>query len=346
MRSSPIAVPVAADLAAKVAALRRPAIYPEPTLRVDAVETHMSWVFLTDRFAYKLKKPVWLPFLDFSTVERRKHFCEEEIRLNRRLAPEVYVGTVPMTLDSRRPLALAGDGPVVDWLVKMHRLPVERMLDHAVRHGTVGANDVDHLANRLARFYRTAKPVSIAAPDYRRRFENDIAENRHELQAYADGVSGRQVERVHSAQLAFLAAAPELFDRRVDEGRIVEAHGDLRPEHVALGAEPQIIDCLEFNREFRTLDPVDELAFFMVECEVLGAPAVGGVVFDRYCAVTGDLPPSRLLDFYRSYRAGLRAKITIWHLRETPVRDPGRWPPLARRYLDLADRYAVRLRVA
>lgn len=331
------------DLAAKVAAMRQPAIYPEPASRVEAVETHMSWVFLTDLHAYKLKKPVRFPFLDFSTIERRKHFCEEEVRLNRRLAPEIYIGTVPMTSRPDQVLSLGGDGPAVDWLVKMRRLPADKMLDYAIRRGSVASDDIEQLAARLAEFYRTAPPVIITAAEYRRRFATDIAENHRELQAYANGVPRPQVDRIHSAQLAFMAKAADLFDRRANDGHIVEAHGDLRPEHVALCADPQIIDCLEFNPEFRTLDPADELSFFMIECEMLGGPSVGAMVFDRYRAITGDQPPTRLLDFYRSYRATLRAKITIWHLGETPVRDPARWPPLARRYLEVAEMYATRL---
>ena len=303
----------------------------------------MSWVFLTDHYAYKLKKPVRFPFLDFSTMERRKHFCEEEVRLNRRLAPDVYIGTVPMTFGLDQALALGGDGPAIDWLVKMRRLSAERMLDYAIRHDTLLAEDIDRLAARLAAFYRTAKSLRITASDYRRRFESDIAENQHELRAYANGVPSPQVDRIHVAQLAFMTKEAELFERRVSDGRIIEAHGDLRPEHIALGADPQIIDCLEFNPEFRTLDPADELSFFMIECEMLGAPAVGATVFNRYRAATGDQPPPMLLDFYKAFRASLRAKITIWHLGETPVRDPARWPPLARRYLDVAEMYASRL---
>jgi aminoglycoside phosphotransferase family enzyme len=331
------------ELEAKVRFLLQPASYPEPTQGVRAIETHMSWVFLTDRFAYKLKKPVRFPFLDFSTIELRKHFCEEEIRLNRRLAPRVYIGTLPVTVAEDGAMSIAGAGPAIDWLVKMHRLDADRMLDYAIQHGTATREDIDRLAWRLAAFYRAAPPVEITPLGYRQRFEADVAENLEELRKFPSVLEPDAVERIHSRQTAVLRDASRLFDRRVAEHRIVEAHGDLRPEHVLLEPEPQIIDCLEFKFEFRLLDPADELAFLAVECEMLGAPGVGVTVLDRYRQCTGDDPPPRLIDFYKCYRACLRSKISIWHLLEPKPRDPARWPALAKRYLELADRYSERL---
>jgi uncharacterized protein len=332
-----------ASLAAKVEFLLQPASYPESTRGVCAIETHMSWVFLTDRHAYKLKKPIKLAFLDFSTLERRKHYCEEEVRLNRRLAPSVYLGTVPIATSTAGEMFLGGPGAAAEWLVKMHRLPADRMLDQAIRLGNASAEDVDRFAQRLAAFYRAAPPVTMVAEDYRRRFEAWVAENLDELRDCEPILPAAMVESVHSIQLGVLRNMPELFDNRVAEHRIIEAHGDLRPEHVCLGPEPDVIDCLEFNREFRLLDPVDELAFFSLECEILGAPDIGNRVLDRYLQDTHDAPPWRLLCFYKSYRACLRAKIAVWHIREPDGRAGAKWPALAQRYLALADGYARQL---
>jgi len=330
------------SLEAKVHFLLQPASYPEPTLGVEAVETHMSWVFLTDRFAYKLKKPAKTSFLDFSTVELRRHFCEEEVRLNRRLAPAVYVNTVAITRPDGE-FTLGGDGPAVDWLVKMHRLPRDRMLDQAIRNRSYTHDDIERLAVRLSTFYRNAPAVPLNAFDYRQRLELAVAANLDELRKAGSVLALEQVAFVHSAQLAFIHRNSPLLDRRVGEGRIIEAHGDLRPEHVGLDGDPQVIDCLEFNAEFRTLDPVDELAFFAIECETLDAPEIGMLVFARYRTQTGDDPAPQLVDFHKSYRAALRSKLSIWHLGEPRVRDPARWPAQARRYLDLARTYADRL---
>ncbi len=331
------------DFAAKVAFLRRPEAYPEASERVETIETHMSWVFLTERFAYKLKKPVRYDFLDFRTLAARHHNCEEEVRLNRRLAPEIYIGTVPLTLGRDGGLDLGGFGEPVDWLVKMHRLPARRMLDRAIARGEVSAPQVRALALLLAEFYRDAAPVAMGATAYRARLAADIAADLQQLSEPCYGLPRQEVEAVSRLQSGFLESRADLFDRRVRECRIIEAHGDLRPEHICLGPRPQIIDCLEFKREFRILDPADELSFLSLECERLGAAFVGPLVFEVYRDVTDDAPPEELLLFYKAYRACLRAKIAVWHLREPDMREPEKWPALGRTYLRLAESYAARL---
>jgi aminoglycoside phosphotransferase family enzyme len=330
-------------LKAKIETLLHAATYPEPTRRVESVETHMSWVFLTDRFAYKLKKPVRLAFLDFSTIEQHRHFCIEEVRLNQRLAPRIYIGVVPLTVAMGGALSLGGKGTVADWLVKMHRIPATGMLDHAIRRGTVRDQDLQVFADRLVAFYRAAPAIDMMAREYRLRFEAAVRENWQALAHGRDLLPPAQVERVHGRQLAFLESSPWLLEERALARRIVEAHGDLRPEHVFLGADPQVIDCLEFHAAFRALDPVDELAFFGMECEVLGAGAIGRLVLGHYCRDLEDDPPPPLLDFYRCYRACIKAKLAYWHLRNPEVRDKARWPDVAKRYLGFAERYGQSL---
>lgn len=330
-------------LEAKIAFLRKRTSYPEDTRSVQLVETHMSLVFLTERFAYKLKKPVLFPFLDFSTPARRKQHCDEEIRLNRRLAPGVYIGVVPLTLDRDGALAIGGDGAPVDWLVKMHRIPAQRMLDYAIRHDSYTRAQIEEVAQMLSVFYRDAEPAAVTAAEYLARFETDVAENLRELAVVDSIVDPPAVQRVHGAQLIFLQMHRDVLERRAREQRIVEAHGDLRPEHVVLGPQPQIIDRLEFNQAFRTLDPVDELAYFSVECELLGAGAIGTMLYERYLNETGDAAPTALVDFYKCYRACLRAKLAVWHLRESTTREPEHWVKHARQYLAIAGTYAKRL---
>jgi aminoglycoside phosphotransferase family enzyme len=330
------------DLDAKVSFLKQPGSYPHLTERVDAIETHMSWVFLTDAFVYKLKKPVRTSFLDFSILALRKHFCDEEVRLNRRLAPHVYLQTVALVW-APAGLSLDGAGHVIDWLVKMVRLPSDRTLDRAIRSGTVDSEDLDSLVARLAGFYRTTSSIRMSAEDYLKRFQCDVLENRAALSEATGVLPLSDVRSIHDDQIAFLLKPGLPLAARALEGKIVEAHGDLRPEHVFLGPDPQIIDCLEFNRAFRCLDPLDELCFLAVECEALGAPAVGARILQDYCRATSEDPPGSLLDFYKCYRACLRAKLSFWHLREPKVREPERWPRQARAYLDLAAIYADRL---
>lgn len=327
----------------KIAFLRQPDIYPDRPKRVEVVETHMSWVFLTERLVYKLKKPVRYEFLDFSTVEARQKDCEWEVNLNRRLAGQVYLGTVPLTIREEGGLQLGGDGQAVDWLVQMHRLPAERMLDAVIRKGTVDAGDMRKLSQVLTDFYRHSVPLLISPIEYRRRFEEDIQSNLVELSANRYALPKAQVERLAAAQRQFLTEQGGLLEQRARDRRIIDAHGDLRPQHICLTAPPVIIDCLEFNREFRILDPVDELAYLSMECERLGAAHIGEEILGYYGEAAGDACPVELIGFYKAFRACLRAKIAVWHIADHQVQDHQRWLGLAQTYLDLAERF---LRVA
>jgi uncharacterized protein len=333
--------PSAVPLAAKVAALKERSLYPERPASVEFVETHMSCVFLTDAFAYKLKKPVRYEFLDFTTMAQRRLSCEEELRLNRRLAPDVYLAVVPLTVHANGALALDGVGLQVDWLVKMRRLSASRMLDAAIASNALSDEDVDGVAGVLARFYAAAEPVATDPLAYPRRFERDIELSRRELLAH--GLSLDEIDAPLTLQLRFLKGRRHLLERRALDGRIIEGHGDLRPEHVHLGPPPRIIDCLEFNRALRLVDPVDEICFLTMECERLGAALAGERVLAAYGAATGDRPPAQLALFYKSFRACLRARLAIWHLRDEVIDNPAKWVARAREYVQLSSRYAEAL---
>jgi aminoglycoside phosphotransferase family enzyme len=324
------------SLAEKVAALSRADSYPGQVGRIGTLETHMSWVFLTDRHAYKLKKPVRLAFLDFSTVRARERDCREEIRLNRRLAPDTYLGVVPLTMDADGKPRLGGKGRVVDWLVEMRRLPSDMMLDQVIAAGQADSAVVAKVAGLLSRFYTEASPVALNPCDYIGRFEREIEEHRRELTLPDYEMPAETVSTVILAEEAFLRTSAGLLGQRVSDARIVEGHGDLRPEHVFVGDPPEVIDCLEFNKAFRIVDPADELAFLWMECALLGAPDVGEGIWRAYVERTGDAAPEALPYFYQSHRACLRAKLSLWHLRDHDVREPAEWRSRARRYLALA----------
>ena len=329
------------SLRTKVAFLSNPGNYPEKPAAVEVVQTHMSCVFLTDKHAYKLKKPVRYDFLDFSTLEARRVDCEEELRLNRRLARDVYIDVVPLVLTRDGGLAWGGAGEVVDWLVRMRRLPAQLLLDRAIRDANVHRDDVRRFALALADFYRRSEPVAMDPGEYRDRFRIDILANQRALAAPEYGLAPALVQSVTAGLLAVLEKEASSFDRRVTGRRILEGHGDLRPEHVCLGAEPLFIDCLEFNSRWRMLDPADELSYLAMECEFAGAPWIGEVVLDTYRETTGDDPPARLLGFYKGYRAEVRAKLAAWHLKDhLDPTDQGKWFARAGRYLELANRHA------
>ena len=260
-------------LADKVSALRDPASYPEATRGVATVETHMSWVFLTDAHAYKLKKPVRYDHQDFRTVSGRRFYCEEELRLNRRLAPSVYLDVLPLTECGDGRLRVGGEGTTVDWLVKMRRLPAEAMLDALLARGAATPAQLHSVALRLAAFHRDQPAAPLEPAGYRALLLRHIDEYERELREPAGALPQARVTALCARQRTLLGALAACLDARVAQGRIVEGHGDLRTEHVYLGEPPAIIDCLEFSGELRWLDGVDEVGFLALECERARAPA-------------------------------------------------------------------------
>lgn len=323
----------------KVQFLSQPTSYADCPSSVEAIETHMSWVFLTDNFAYKLKKPVRYEFLDFSTVDTRYRDCKAELHLNRRLAPEIYLGIIPLIVDPIGNLSLDKEGQIVDWLVKMRRLPKDSMLDWAIEHQTVQKEDIREIAGLLARFYKRQPNADISPETYRNRLGETVSANLNELLLSAYGLPEDWVCAIAAGQLAFLDLHPDQIDRRVRSGHVIEGHGDLRPEHICLKPKPAMIDCLEFNREFRILDAADELAFLALECERLGVAWIGNLLFETYSNETGDYPPMELIEFYKSYRAYLRAKIAVWHAREPGQGTAKTWFDRAKQYLALAEKH-------
>lgn len=328
------------SLAEKVDFLSQPTSYPEKPQTVLARETHMSWVFLTDTMAYKLKKPTLRPFLDFRSLGARHANCAEEVRLNRRLAPEVYLSVTPLTLEMCGRLCIGGEGQVVDWLVVMRRLSEKRMLDEMLKEKTANRQGVEEAARVLAGFYKTAPAIRIPASEYRRRFRHTIEKNLEVLLCQSCSIADQRAITLCTRQLDFLEQRSELFDQRIASGHYVEGHGDLRPEHVCLEHPIEIIDCLEFDRKLRLQDPADELAFLAMECEMLGADWVSNVLFETYASVTGDQPCDALLHFYKSFRACIRARLALWHLLDDEVSEPEKWHGQARGYVELAERHA------
>jgi aminoglycoside phosphotransferase family enzyme len=327
----------------KVACLAAAPTYPERPERVEPLETHMSIVFLTDRSAYKLKKPVRHRLADLRSLEARRRNCLREIALNRRLAPDVYRSLQPLTFAPGQGLRLAGDGRPVEWLVAMRRLPAELMLDRVLHEGGPEPRDVERIARRLGRFYRGLPPASIEPGARRARLEAEIERSRRALARPAFGRDRARVDRVAGRLIDDLRAHPELMTERHRDGRIVEGHGDLRPEHIVLERAPVIIDCLEFSRALRLVDPADELAFLALECAMLGDAEAGARIQRRYEAASGDRLPARLVAWYGSYRALLRARLSALHSLEPGARPPAAWLAQADRYLDAALAYGYLL---
>jgi aminoglycoside phosphotransferase family enzyme len=304
---------------------------------VETVETHLSWVFLTARRVYKLKKPVALPYVDHRALARRRSSCDKELALGRRLAADVYLDVVPMVWTPRG-LALGGDGEVVEWLVAMRRLAETAMLPHALAAGTATMRDADAFGEVLARFYAGAAASAWSGDEYVRRMRGLVV-------AYADELVERgeprpRIESIAARLLARCERCAARLAHRIAEGRVVDAHGDLRPEHVCLEATPVAIDPLEFDDDLRTLDAASELAFFTLECERLGAAWFAGRVVARYAAITGDAAPHELVALYRGQHALARGLIAVRRLADAPPAALPGWRAKADDYLAHAHRAA------
>jgi len=322
--------------------MRQPSTYEDGTTAVHEIETHISRVYLTDRFAYKLKKRVKFEFLDFSTVERRRRACEDEVRLNSPRAPGVYLGVVPITRDASGRLALNGGGKAIDWVVKMQRLPAERRVDELISGRRLSREETEQIARHLADLYSRAAPETLEPAQYVRQLNEHLRANRDDLLAFDDAAAER-IRRVHDAQLRALSLGSDVFESRVCDGRIVHGHGDLRPDHIYLRGRPLIVDCVEFSRELRTLDVLDELAFLALECEQLGDDTLGERAIAAYCQEAGDRPPRWLIGFYKSYRACVRAKISSLRAAQVNGQQRKQLLTAADSYLELAARHAERL---
>jgi aminoglycoside phosphotransferase family enzyme len=331
-------------LDAKVSFLSRPDTYRRVPGEVTRRETHMSWVFLVGDRVYKLKKPVCFPYLDFSSLARREAACRAELRLNRALAPDIYLDVLPL-VDTGAGLSIGGAGTAVDWLVVMKRLDARDMLDCLIAERRVDIVKLDRLVAALAQFYRSAPPVFLAPPVHLADWKRGLAYNRCILLDPRFALPAGLVRRIDRAQRRFLACRGNLLAARIRHRRIVEGHGDLRPEHIWLGDQVRIIDCLEFNPRLRVVDPFDEVAFLSLECERLGAAWVGAYIERRMKHMLRDGPVEQLFAFYRCHRATLRARLAIAHLLEAHPRTPEKWPRLAASYLVLADKSARKLEV-
>ncbi|WP_202912983.1 hypothetical protein [Acuticoccus sediminis] len=324
------------SIARKVEVLREPSSYAHRPPTVDVVETHVSWVFLAGDLVYKLKKPVRNRYFDFTTAAKRKANGDDEVRLNRRLSPEVYLGLATLTLGRGGTLALNGSGPVVDWLVVMRRLPAARMLDRMLAGGQVSAAEIDRVAATLGRFYAAAARADITARDYVRHFGEMQVQNRRVIHQVLSGDELTTAEDTLVRLDAAIVAHAATLARRVADGRVVDGHGDLRPEHICLTEPVAIFDCLEFNGALRRVDPLDEIAFLGMECRLIGAPAFGRELARRVLGHLEETPDWGLFAFYAGFRAVLRARLSLAHLLDPAPREAGRWRPQANRYFALA----------
>jgi aminoglycoside phosphotransferase family enzyme/predicted kinase len=331
------------DHAQLVEALSDPSFYPHPVEEVRFLQTHISSVFLTGEYVYKLKKPVNFGFLDFSTIALRKLYCRAEVELNSRLAPSVYLKASPITLDGDQ-LALEGEGEIVDWVVVMQELDQKLLGTEVLARGELTEAHMDALVDVLVPFYQEAKTgegVDRYGTVKAVKFNTD--ENFSQTKAYSGKLlSAERYKHIRRWTNTFYEENAELFERRIAEGRIRESHGDLHLFNVFLERPPIIFDCIEFNERLRCGDIAVDLAFMAMDLDFNDRSDLANHFIDRYVEASGDTELVKLLDFYKCYRAYVRGKIACFTSSDPALDNGARREQrnLARRYFGLAYQYA------
>jgi aminoglycoside phosphotransferase family enzyme len=300
----------------------------EPGVPVERVETHFACVFLTPQHAFKLRKPVRCGGVDTRELRARRASCDEELRLNAALAPGVYLQVMPLLLGpggrmELRPASAARPAAgwrVVDWLLKMRRLPADRMLDRVILARSVVRGDLEAVGRHLDLFYAGQPGLPVGGDEYCRRLREGIRDNRDAILAGdGAGIDRPAIERVARLQEEWLDAHRSLLGRRAELGAIRDCHGDLKPEHICLGPPVRIIDRLDFDASLRRLDPVEDMALLWLECRRLGDSGTGEWLVSRHVEASDAGLPASVLHFYVSNRALTRARIAVWRLAEAGV---------------------------
>ncbi len=334
------------DLSFLKKALLDPGIYPDNPREIRWVETHISLVFLTGKHAYKIKKPVDFGFLDFTSLEKRKFFCEQEVNLNRRLAPDIYLGVLKITERDEK-VSFDGDGKVIEYAVKMEQLPEELLMNHLVQENRVTPPMMEAIAGKLVHFYFSTPSndfiESFAMPG---RMRQDTDENFDQTEKYVGVTISRDAyEYLRIRTRQFLRDNEGIFYQRIASHRIRDCHGDLRLEHIFWGKEISIIDCIEFNERFRYTDVAADIGFLAMDIDYHGKPELNGPFLRSYIDQSGDGDIRGVLDFYRCYRAYVRGKVDSFQSDDPSIPEEKKAEALkrAQRHFNLSYQYAHRL---
>ena len=327
--------------------LANPENLPDRTKDVRIIQTHISIVFVGDTFVYKVKKPVNFGFLDFSTLQKRQHYCHKEVELNRRLAKSLYLGVLPVHFDGGRHVLGSGKGDVVEYAVKMKRIPEDRLMDHVFDRGELDEQSLMNVAAVLARFHATAE-TSPGIAEYGRaeRFKINTDENFEQVAKYQDITVEKEAFRaIEEWTNQFYKSFRELFSRRISQGRVRDCHGDLHMEHICLTPDLPIFDCIEFNERFRYSDTIADMAFLLMDLEFHGGYREAEDLWKRYKALAkeDDKQIDALVTFYKVYRAFVRGKVNSFRVDDSTIAHPekDRAVETARRYFKLAHSYIV-----
>jgi aminoglycoside phosphotransferase family enzyme len=326
-------------------ALLDPEIYPDHPKEIGFFETHISLLFFTGKYVYKVKKPVDFGFLDFTSLEKRKYFCQQEVILNRRLSPKLYLGVIKITQDGKR-ISLEGKGEVVEYAVKMEQIPEDLIMDRLLKKNRVREDMIEAVSEKLSRFYLNAETNDyikhFAKPE---RFKQDTDENFEQTEKYIDVTISQTIySEVYKRTDEFYRNREDLFYQRIASNWIRDCHGDLRLEHIFWGEEIAIFDCIEFNERLRYTDVAADIGFLAMDLDYHGREDLSHHLIRTYIPKSGDYELPKILDFYKCYRAYVRGKVESFRLDDPNIPDGEKKEALqrAKKYFSLAHHYANR----
>lgn len=333
------------DYTELIEAMSRPEFYPHRPSVIELVQTHISLIFLAGDLVYKVKKAVNFGFLDFSTLEQRREDCEKEIRLNRRFAPQFYLGVETICRQSGK-LVLASDGEIVEYAVVMKRLPEEAMLSNVLQQGRADIEIMDSIAAKLAAFHAGAETGGeIDKLGGINTIRKNHAENFEQTKAYIGRtISREKYDFIKSWVDKFIAEKGYLLNERVSNHRIRDCHGDLHIEHICLADTIVFFDCIEFNDRFRYSDVAADVAFLKMDLDFKGYPQYGERFANAYIRLSGDPVVESMIPLYQCYYAYVRGKVIGFRIDDPSISQEGRAASqeIAKRYFDLALKYAAR----
>ena len=303
--------------------LKNPKFYGPHVTSVQLLQTHISYVALTGTFAYKVKKPVNFGFLDFSTLDKRKYFCEEELRLNKRLCPEMYLDVLPITQDDNI-LTLDGHGTIVEYALKMKEFPQECIMTNMLHQGKISEETIDRLITILIDFYQTQEPTQeITKHGELSSVKQNIDENFNQTKPMIDITVPKETFWYIKDEVAkFFERKKDVFGHRMKKGKIYDCHGDLHSGNIAVSGETiHIFDCIEFNDRFRFCDVTSDIGFLAMDLDYQNYPYLSSYFIQKYVEKSKDSDVYSLLNFYKSYRAFVRGKVYGFQLNDPHI-DP------------------------
>ena len=328
-----------------VDALLTPQAYGEDKGKIELIQTHISFVFLTEKFVYKVKKAVNFGFLDFSTLEKRRFFCEKELEINRRLCPDIYLKVV--SINKSNVIKLGGDGEAVEYALKMKRLPQEKIMTVLLKENKVDAKTIDELAKIIARFHLNAQANDeINEFGSLKIIKTNWDENFAQTKKYVNQtISSTDYQNLKNKVNSFMDLNKPLFEGRISNGKIRDCHGDLHSGNIFITDKICIFDAIEFNDRFRYSDVASDVAFLAMDLDFQLRPDLANYFIERYVTYSNDRDLTEVLEFYKCYRAYVRGKVISFRLDDPRIskNEKADATKQAQAYFELAAKYAEKM---